>query len=316
MAVPTARTDLSATAASNSPQGTDAIGSATGPDDYIRALSSLIRLNYDDVLLRAPLASPTFTGTVSLSDANLAISGAAKRITADFSNATVASRTMFQAAITNASTNVGALPNGTSGTSSWQVFGDSDATDCVRGIFGVFTASEVSLESGIAGTATYVPLLLKTGGATQLGVEIDGRVYGTNLHNVGTVTGTTKQYLASGTFAPTAEASTNVTSCDSVAGGKWTRVGNVVTVTGTATITPTAGTGADTAFYLTLPIASNFAQTYDACGTMIGQDTGLNVSTNSGTVSADTANDRVLLRFRNNALVQIVVRYHYQYEIL
>lgn len=316
MAVPTARTDLSATAASNSPQGSDAIGSATGPDDYIRALSSLIRLNYDDTLLLAPLASPFFTGTVNLSDANLAISGTAKRITADFSAATVANRTALKTSIANGSTNIGAIPNGTSTTSSFQAIADPDATDCVRGVFGVFAGADVTVESGITGTATYVPLLLKTGGATQLGVEIDGRVYGTNLHNVGTVTGTAKQFLASGTFTPTAEASTNVTSCDSVAGGKWTRVGNVVTVTGTATITPTAGTGADTAFYLTIPIASNFAQTYDAAGVMIGQDSGSNVSTNSGTVSADTTNDRVLLRFRNNAVVAIVVRYNYQYEIL
>jgi hypothetical protein len=66
MAVPTARTDLSATASSNSPQGGDTIGASTGPDDYLRAHASLIRANYDDILLKAPLASPTFTGTVAL----------------------------------------------------------------------------------------------------------------------------------------------------------------------------------------------------------------------------------------------------------
>jgi hypothetical protein len=316
MGVPTARTDLSATAASNSPAGADTIGSSTGPDDYLRAHASLIRANYDDILLRATLASPFFTGTVNLSDANLAISGSAKRITADLSASTVANRTMVQTSISNGSSNLGIIPNGTSTTASFQVFGDPDATDCVRGIFGCFTASEVTVESGITGTATYVPMLFKVSGATQWGIEIDGRVYGTNLHNVGTVTGTAKQYLASGTFTPTAEASTNVTSCDSVAGGKWSRVGNVVSVTGTATVTPTAGSGADTIFYLTIPIASDFTETYHACGVMVGQDTGSNTSTNTGTVSADTTNNRVLLRFRNNAGSAIVVRYSYQYEIL
>jgi hypothetical protein len=64
--VPTARTDLSATASSNSPQGSDTVGASTGPDDYLRAHASLIRANYDDILLKAPLASPTFTGHVTV----------------------------------------------------------------------------------------------------------------------------------------------------------------------------------------------------------------------------------------------------------
>jgi hypothetical protein len=63
MPVPTARTDLSTTAASNSPAGSEAIG--TNADDYIRAAYKFIRENYDDVLLRATIASPTFTGTVT-----------------------------------------------------------------------------------------------------------------------------------------------------------------------------------------------------------------------------------------------------------
>lgn len=66
MAVPTARTDLSSVASSNSPGGSDTVASGTGPDDYLRAHASLIRQNYDDIVLKAPLASPTFTGTVAL----------------------------------------------------------------------------------------------------------------------------------------------------------------------------------------------------------------------------------------------------------
>lgn len=66
MAVPTSRTDLSTTASSNSPAGSDTISGAAGIDEYLRALSSFIRANYDDIQLRATLASPTFTGTVVL----------------------------------------------------------------------------------------------------------------------------------------------------------------------------------------------------------------------------------------------------------
>jgi hypothetical protein len=66
MPLPTSRTDLSTTASANSPQGSDTVGASTGPDDYLRTLQAFIRANYDDILLRAPLANPTFTGTVAL----------------------------------------------------------------------------------------------------------------------------------------------------------------------------------------------------------------------------------------------------------
>ena len=43
MAVPTVITDLSVTAASNSPAGADTVTSSTGPDEYFRALSAIVR---------------------------------------------------------------------------------------------------------------------------------------------------------------------------------------------------------------------------------------------------------------------------------
>jgi hypothetical protein len=61
MPVPTARTDLSIIASNNSPQGSDTIGTSTGPDDYLRAHAALIRANYDDIVTRQ-------TETVSVKD--------------------------------------------------------------------------------------------------------------------------------------------------------------------------------------------------------------------------------------------------------
>jgi hypothetical protein len=49
MAVPTSRTDLSATIGSNSPLGSETISSGTGPDEYLRAHAAFIRQNYDDI---------------------------------------------------------------------------------------------------------------------------------------------------------------------------------------------------------------------------------------------------------------------------
>jgi hypothetical protein len=66
MAVPTNRTDLSTTASSNSPQGSDTISGSAGIDEYLRAHASFIKANYDDIQLKATLSAPTFTGTVVL----------------------------------------------------------------------------------------------------------------------------------------------------------------------------------------------------------------------------------------------------------
>lgn len=63
MAVPTQLSDLSTTIANNSPAGTDSTGSPGQLDDYLRAAYGLIaQVN----AAKAPLASPTFTGTVAL----------------------------------------------------------------------------------------------------------------------------------------------------------------------------------------------------------------------------------------------------------
>jgi hypothetical protein len=65
MGVPTARTDLSAVAASNSPAGSDTVSPSTGPANYLRAHAACIRQNYDDLQAKAPLDSPSFTGTAA-----------------------------------------------------------------------------------------------------------------------------------------------------------------------------------------------------------------------------------------------------------
>jgi hypothetical protein len=85
MPVPTARTDLSTTVSSNSPQGSDTVGANTGPDDYLRAHAALIRLNYDDIVsLRASSVSVKDYGAIgdgvaddtdAIIDANAAAAG-------------------------------------------------------------------------------------------------------------------------------------------------------------------------------------------------------------------------------------------------
>jgi hypothetical protein len=97
-------------------------------------------------------------------------------------------------------------------------------------------------------------------GATSGAIFINdtGQLYGSALHNnSGSMTGTTNQYIGSGTYAPTV-ANANNTSTPTAAGFKWTRTGNIVRVTGELTFTPTVPATATTCT-LTLPIASTLA---------------------------------------------------------
>lgn len=118
----------------------------------------------------------------------------------------------------------------------------------------------------------------------------DGRFYGLALHdNAGAVTGTTNQYIASGTYTPTLFNTTNVTSSTAL-GCFWMRVGNVVTVAGGFDATPTT-IALNTTLGLSVPIASNLSGSND-----VGGSAHDSVGT-SCQASADGTNDRVIFRW-------------------
>lgn len=117
-------------------------------------------------------------------------------------------------------------------------------------------------------------------------VTDDGRLYGTALHNnAGAVTGTTNQYVASGTYTPTLTIVTNVDSLTAYA-AQWMRVGNVVTVSGWVDIDVT-NAAADVYFRASLPIASALAAGQQLGG--VGAEGG--VGGKVLRIYADTVND-------------------------
>lgn len=66
MPVPSTIADLSTTAASNSPAGTDTVTSTTGPDDYIRAHAAIIKTVSNTVLALIPSGTILdFAGTAA-----------------------------------------------------------------------------------------------------------------------------------------------------------------------------------------------------------------------------------------------------------
>lgn len=131
--------------------------------------------------------------------------------------------------------------------------------------------------------------------ADKLVIEGDGRIYGTGLHNAaGAVTGTTNQYIASGTYTATLFNTTNITSSTATV-CQWIRVGNVVTVSGKVTVTPTTETG-QTILGFSLPIASSIANDREVGGSAGGLN-GTDAENATIVILGDATNDRAMFKF-------------------
>jgi hypothetical protein len=117
-------------------------------------------------------ASPTAPLDVN---GNVAITGSARRITGDFSNATVANRVMFQTSTANVATTVSAIPNGTDPTSVFSALNASDPTNA--GNMSVLcTTGESSLRASRFGTGTYLPMTFYTNGLERMRIDTSGNV--------------------------------------------------------------------------------------------------------------------------------------------
>jgi hypothetical protein len=114
----------------------------------------------------------------------------------------------------------------------------------------------------------------------------------------------------SGTYTPTVTAVTNVAAVTAVA-CQYMRVGNVVTVSGQVRVDPTAA--GNTVFGMTLPIASNFANTRELAGTFATTRGGF---ADQGAVVADTTNDRANFQFNAVDLALTFYAFHFTYQII
>jgi hypothetical protein len=149
-------------------------------------------------------------------------------------------------------------------------------------------------------------------GATELfGILGDGRVYGKYLHNnASAVTGTSDQWIASGTYTPTATSVLNIAS-SSPGVFQWMRVGNVVTVSGRTLIAPTAAGATITALELSLPIASALSDTSQLAGTASDGD-----SNGPGSVVGALVGDRAQIVFLANSTNNRAWFVHFTYVIV
>jgi hypothetical protein len=129
-----------------------------------------------------PLTISTSAVTV---DANLTFTGAGRRITGDFYNATGANRLMFASDVANSPTSVGVVPTGNTQYTNITCFGSNDPANSS---YVGFTAAGAGsyLEYGKVGTASNIPLIIRN---SYSGTEV-GRFSTTGQFGLGNVTPT------------------------------------------------------------------------------------------------------------------------------
>lgn len=114
-------------------------------------------------------------GDISLTG-NLALTGIGKRITGDFSNATIANRAAFQTSTVNGNTGIFVLPNGTSTITNIQLANTPNPTNSSVAILGIVDSTDVRLQSATQGTGTFLPMTMYTGGSERMRIDSLGNV--------------------------------------------------------------------------------------------------------------------------------------------
>lgn len=199
--------------------------------------------------------------------------------------------------LTGATNNYGFRAQIAAAANRWNVYADGTAVNHMAGALLLGSTTDTGEQLQVTGDT-----VIKT-----------GRLYGTALHNnASALTGTTNQYVGSGTYTPSGTGLTNVSALTPSA-AQWTRVGNVVTVSGSVSVTPTAGAPTKTTFNLTLPIASNFTAT-----NQVGGAGGRNLAAQveAALVLADATNDQATIAFMATATGAATLYYSYTYVVL
>lgn len=101
---------------------------------------------------------------------NINITGAVRRITGDFSNATVASRVMIQTSSANDASRVGVIPNGTSRSCEVLLINNSDAANAGVGSIRM-NNGDFAISAYVIGAGTFVPMTFNVGGAERLRID-------------------------------------------------------------------------------------------------------------------------------------------------
>lgn len=118
------------------------------------------------------------------------------------------------------------------------------------------------------------------------------------------------QQVISGTYTPTLTGDANVSSSTAFV-CQYSRVGSLVTVSGKCEVTTTDAL--PTQLGISLPIASNFAQNYQAAGTSQADLAGTAVA---GKVISDASNNRAELQFMGATTTLHTFWFQFSYQII
>lgn len=115
--------------------------------------------------------------------------------------------------------------------------------------------------------------------------------------------------IVSGTYTPAFDQTSN---CTAAAQGVsiYTRIGDIVQVSGFATVDPTAD-ATTTAFNIGLPIASVLVEDENACGVITTATVG-----QSGFISADPANSAARASFISATAASVTMAFQFTYRVL
>jgi hypothetical protein len=132
---------------------------------------------------------PTYTG--NLTAGNITVIGnithpSNSYILGDFTNTTVAYRTVFQTSNVNSTTGIYALPSGSATGASWQAANSTNPTNASKILITTNGSTDVQLVSGINGSGTYLPLSFYNNGAAQMVLYPNGNVYMSNANPITT----------------------------------------------------------------------------------------------------------------------------------
>jgi hypothetical protein len=224
----------------------------------------------DAITLTSAGAASFVTSPTSLAG-NLTFTGTGNRITGDMNNATVANRLFFQNSVTNGSSQILMMPNGTGTASSFIGYNSSDPANASLAAFQVIGSTDVRIQSTIAGTGTYLPMTFYTGGTETARLSATAK---TLILSGGNTTANGTGITFPDTW-PT-HASSNANTLDDYEEGTWnitvsysgstsgvvyaarsgyyTKIGNVVTVQGAVSLS-SKGTGSGT-ILISLPFQS------------------------------------------------------------
>jgi len=128
---------------------------------------------------------------------NVTFSGTGQQILGDFSNATLASRTVFQSKTTDTATDIPILPNGAGTGASLNTFNKSNIANSAYVVMGA-NATVTKLYSATTGTATLLPLAFGMGSTEAARFDTGGNLL------VGTTTSSGKLTVVNSGTANTA----------------------------------------------------------------------------------------------------------------